>query len=408
MLRWSDKQKEFWKNANARWNIKAGATRSGKTFLDYYIIPRRIRSLAGKDGLNVILGDTRGTIQRNIIEPLQKIYGMQIVSNIRSDNTALLFGEKVYCLGAEKISSVDKIRGSYWKYMYGDELTTWHPDVFTMAKSRLDRSYSIADMTLNPDHPDHWAKKFIDSDADIFAQHYQIDDNPFLDPVFIDNLKKEYAGTIFYNRYILGQWVRAEGAIYPEFGEKHIVSTPEQKAEIIGKIKHIEIGGDFGGNKAATVYNACGYWVEPKIGLCACFLHEKYDAANLSTESIKANFKNFVDMLRITYQKTPVSDAYLDSAEQLIIKSMRNMGVCNIEGSLKKPIIDRIRLETSLFNLGRLFIFDSCPKLIEAFRAAVWDDKSQEEERLDNGTTNIDSLDAAEYTLERHIYDFVY
>ena len=84
----SDKQKEYWREANRRWNIKSGATRSGKTYLDYCIIPKRIRSLAGKDGLVVLLGNTKGTLQRNIITPLQNIYGTMLVSDIRSDNTA--------------------------------------------------------------------------------------------------------------------------------------------------------------------------------------------------------------------------------------------------------------------------------------------------------------------------------
>ena len=72
------KQREFLDNANHRWNIKQGATRSGKTYLDYFVIPKRIRQVAGKDGLVVILGNTKGTLQRNVIEPLQNIYGEQL------------------------------------------------------------------------------------------------------------------------------------------------------------------------------------------------------------------------------------------------------------------------------------------------------------------------------------------
>ena len=66
-LNFTKKQKEIWKNCNHRWNIKCGATRSGKTFLDYYLIPRRIREASGKAGLYVILGNTKSTLQRNIL-----------------------------------------------------------------------------------------------------------------------------------------------------------------------------------------------------------------------------------------------------------------------------------------------------------------------------------------------------
>ena len=106
----SIKQQEYFMNATHRWNVKTGATRSGKTYMDYFVIPKRIRAVAGKEGLIVILGHTKGTLQRNIIEPLQSIWGTELVSDIRSDNTATLFGEKVYCLGAEKISRVDVLR----------------------------------------------------------------------------------------------------------------------------------------------------------------------------------------------------------------------------------------------------------------------------------------------------------
>ena len=214
------KQREFLDNANHRWNIKSGATRSGKTYLDYFCIPKRIRSVSGKEGLVVLLGNTKGTLQRNIIEPLQNIWGTGLVSDIKSDNTAYMFGEKVYCLGADKVNQVNRIRGSSIKYCYGDEVVTWHKDVFDMLKSRLDKPYSKFDGTCNPDNPRHWFKEFIDSNADIYCQEYCIDDNIFLSKDFVDNLKKEYYGTVLYDRYILGKWVLAEGLVFGNFKEE--------------------------------------------------------------------------------------------------------------------------------------------------------------------------------------------
>lgn len=147
----SPKQNEYIDNADRRWNVKYGATRSGKTYLDYYVIPKRIRRVKGLPGLNVILGNTKGTLQRNVIEPMQKIWGTSLVSDIRSDNTAFLFGEKAYCLGADNIKHVNKIRGASFKYCYGDEVATWNQDVFNMVKSRMDKLYSKFDGTCNPE-----------------------------------------------------------------------------------------------------------------------------------------------------------------------------------------------------------------------------------------------------------------
>lgn len=218
---WTPKQAEFIRCGHHRWNFKGGATRSGKTYLDFkYLIPARIRERIGKEGLAVILGVTKATIERNVLEPMRTLYGDELVGYISSDNTVKLFGEKCYALGAEKLSQVSKLRGASIKYCYGDEVADWSKDVFDLLKSRLDKPYSTFDGTFNPQGPAHWLKEFLDSDADIFYQTYSIDDNPFLSREFVDNLKKEYAGTVLYDRYILGLWAASDGAlftVYPRF-----------------------------------------------------------------------------------------------------------------------------------------------------------------------------------------------
>lgn len=216
-VEFSPMQRQFWREANHRWNIKTGATRSGKTYMDYFVIPKRLIAGEGKDGLNVILGNTRETIRRNVILPMQAMYGAKRVGNIRSDNSCMMFGQRVFCLGADNANHVDRLRGSSIKYCYGDEIVTWSPDVFDMLKSRLDKPYSLFDGTCNPDSPQHWFYEFLQSDADIYQQAYTIDDNPFLSPEFVANLKKEYNGTVLYDRYINGLWVAAEGALFTTY-----------------------------------------------------------------------------------------------------------------------------------------------------------------------------------------------
>ena len=159
----SPMQRDFWREADHRWNIKTGATRSGKTYQDYFLIPKRLLAVADREGLNVILGNTRETIRRNVLIPMQTLFGVDYVSNLRADNSCVMFGQKVFCLGADNANRVDKVRGSSIKYCYGDEITTWNPDVFDMLKSRLDKPYSRFDGTCNPASPHHWFKKFLDS-----------------------------------------------------------------------------------------------------------------------------------------------------------------------------------------------------------------------------------------------------
>lgn len=215
------KQAEYIINANSRWNFKIGATQCGKTFIDVqYVIPHRIMERAGKKGLNVILGVSKETIERNVLEPMRDIWGEQLISPINSRNFATIMGEKVYCLGAEKVTQVSKLRGAKFKYAYVDEIVDINPDVFQLLKSRLSLPYSVCDASGNPSYPSHFVKKFIDSKdkgVDVYCQQWTLYDNPFLDPVYVKALEREYAGTVFFDRYVLGRWTQAEGLIYPMF-----------------------------------------------------------------------------------------------------------------------------------------------------------------------------------------------
>lgn len=398
----SNMQKEFWNNANSRWNVKSGATRSGKTYLDYYIIPRRIRAVAGKEGLVVILGNTKGTLQRNIIEPLQKIFTPALVSDIRSDNTAMLFGEKCYCLGADKINQVDRIRGSSIKYCYGDEVVTWHEDVFNMLKSRLDKPYSCFDGTCNPDNPNHWFYKFLHSDADLFLQNYTIEDNPFLDKGFIENLKKEYFGTVLYDRYILGKWALAEGLIYKQFAD-----TPEKfmipKDKLPARFESINIGHDFGGNKSNHAFVATGISFDNHMYKLRA---KSVKATGTSFAWLEKEFISFVDGIIRDYGYP--DGVYCDSNEQTLINSYRQNTSYPIYSCLKKHINDRIRCTLLLMGAERYHIVEGeCDDLVNGLKTAVWDEKSLEDKRLDDGTSDIDILDADEYSFEYNIYRLV-
>ena len=209
-----------------------GAVRSGKSYCDIaYVIPARLRAVKDYPGLNVIIGVSKETIERNVLQPMREIYTGDVVGTINSRNIAMVCGVPVYCLGAAKSSQVAMIQGMSIKYCYGDEIAKWAKSVFDMLKSRLDKPYSRFDGSCNPESPGHWLKQFIDSEGlDIYVQKYTIFDNPALSPDFVENLCKEYEGTVFYQRYILGEWTLAEGLIYPMY-DKAIETPPEGKAE---------------------------------------------------------------------------------------------------------------------------------------------------------------------------------
>ena len=428
MIKLSDKQIEYTENATHRWNIKSGAVRSGKSFVDTAaVIPLRIIERLGKPGLAVVLGVSRDTIERNVLQPLREIYTDKRVGTINSRNTVYLFGEEVYCLGAEKVSQVAKIQGSSIKYCYGDEIAKWNKEVFQMLKSRLDKPYSCFDGACNPEHPTHWLKEFIDNkELDIY---YTIFDNPFLPEEYVKQLCKEYEGTIYYDRLILGLWKRADGAIYKRFADNPEAFrcevadeiSPDQEYKQFRKedITSIEIGLDFGGNQSGHSFVARGYTDDYRdvIVLKSRRIKAKDEEEDIDSNRLNELFCEFIQEVIDDYaicekhgnyiEYCNVESVFWDNAETVLGNSIRNavekdFPWISVRPAKKITINDRIRCTVKLMGAGRFFITKDCESLQTAFSDAVWNKEViGKDERLDDGSTDIDSLDAFEYTIER-------
>ena len=401
----TEKQKEFIRNAIHRYNLKIGARRCGKTYLDIlFTIPKRLLERKGLDGLNAIFGVSKGTIERNVLQPLREIYGKGLVGFINSQNIAVLFGQEVYCLGTEKISQVSKIQGTSIKYAYGDEMAKWNKEVFIMIQASLDKPYSCLDGALNPENKNHWLKKnFLDvikeKGLDVYTQYYTIFDNPFLPKDFVENLCKEYKGTVYYNRLILGQWCDAEGLIFQQIAndDKRFITTTIQYNSIIS------IGIDWGGNKS-------------KHSITATKISRDFKSVQvLKSSTMKATGTNIRQVFRwiINFIKEiqdkygTVSFIFDDSAEQVLNNSLNGELRINeinlvVQDSLKIEIKNRIELWNRLLNLDKIsFIENQCQTLIEALQTALYDEKAKDDRWIDDGeTSDIDSLDSFNYSFE--------
>lgn len=375
-MSFSQKQTEYLMNCNHRWNVKTGATRSGKTFLDYFVIPKRILKCQ-QNGLIVLLGNTKGTLERNILEPMRSIWSPELVGQISSNNTVNIFGKKCYALGADKINQVSKLQGAAFEYCYGDEITTWHEDVFQMLKSRLSCPNSCFDGTCNPESPMHWFKKFLESDADIYQQAYTIDDNPFLDPTFVENLKNEYSGTVYYDRFILGKWALASGLVYPMFKVGRL-----EDVSILKKGRWF-ISVDYG------TYNpfSAGLWCV--AGEKAYRIKEFYYSGrkNLMPKTDEEYYRELENLAGDRYIERVVIDPSASSFIETI-KRHRRFRVFHANNE----VVSGIRNVATAINKGMIQILPECKDSITEFGLYSWNDKSVQDEPIKENDHAMDEI----------------
>ena len=378
------KQQEYIRNANARWNIKAGAVRSGKSYCDIaYIIPARLRAVKDETGLNAIIGVSKETVERNVLQPMREIYTSDVVGTINSRNIAMVCGVPVYCLGAEKASQVAKLQGASIKYCYGDEIAKWSPNVFDMLKSRLDKPYSRFDGSCNPESPMHWLKQFIDSEGlDIYVQKYTIFDNPALSKDFVDNLCKEYEGTVYYQRLILGEWTQAEGLIYPMFENAFAEPPNSQATQYVLSI-------DYGTLNAFAAllwakydnvwYCIDGYYYSGR-DTGKQMTDEEYGQA---IEDKFGQYSNEWDKMRIIVDPSAASFITL-------LKKRQKYKVIPAENA----VLDGIRETATAMQTGKIKISPKLEFFKKELQGYVWDDKANEDRPV---KVNDHACDACRY-----------
>lgn len=403
------KQKQFLLDKGKRLNFLSGSVRSGKTYISLWKWALWVASMPLGSEF-VMIGKTVTSLKRNCLNLLETFVGSNNFKYSLSQKTATLFGRVIYLEGANDERSEHKIRGMTLAGAYCDEVTLYPKSFFSMLLSRLSVSGAKMWATCNPDTPNHYIKKeYIDraEDLDCNVWNFLLTDNTFLPAEYIESVSKEYSG-VFYNRFILGQWVRAEGIIYGKFAnntQDFILSDDYDFTKVI----KIQIGVDFGGNGSATTFVCTGF---TRFYKDVIVLEAERHEEELSPEMLDKAYSDFVKLCVKRYGK--YADTYADSAEQILIRGMRNAVIrnalqTNVHNARKMPILDRIRLVIKLIGQGRLWIRKHCTTVIKALQDAVWDDK-HENERLDDGTSDIDTLDAFEYSLEpnyREIMDFM-
>lgn len=369
------KQNEYIRNANRRWNFKVGAVRSGKSYVDVtHMIPWRLRSLRSEKGLNVILGVSKSTIERNILQPMRDMYTDALVGTINSENIAMVCGVPVYCLGAEKVSQVAKIQGSSIKYCYGDEVAKWHPEVFAMLQSRLDQDCSCFDGAFNPEYPGHWLKRFMDrEDLDAYIQHYTLFDNPYLPRKVVENICREYAGTVYYARYVDGKWALAEGLIYPMITEENYYDDSSRPIALY-HTAYRTIACDYGTTNPCVFLDI---WDDGKV----IWIDNEWRWDSQSDEAKRSAMPyrtdaQYADAMVDFVGSDPSRQCpiIVDPSAKSFITELSSRGLYVKEGD--NDVLDGIRKTASLFALRQIRIHRRCTGLIQELQGYAWDEKA--------------------------------
>lgn len=384
--------------------IVDGAIRSGKTVsMALSFVIWAMESFNGEQfGM---CGKTIGSFRRNVLKPLKRMLpgrGYKVIEH-RADNYVEIHkGETVnefYIFGGKDESSQDLIQGITLAGVFFDEVALMPQSFVEQATGRCSVPGSTFWFNCNPGNPAHYFKtEWIDKceQKHLLYLHFTMDDNLSLTERVKERYRSIYKG-VFFKRFILGLWVPAEGAVYPRFAEH-----PEEFILYLApQIQTAVIGVDFGGGRSGHAFQCVGYTA--RMGKMV-ILEEYYNKDALDPARLE---RAFIDFVKLCQNKYPVFDCYCDSAENTLINGLINAVArervnINIMQAAKKPINDRIHCACWLMGARRFFVMDHCRISIEAYQAAVYDSKKPTEDvRLDDGTTNIDTLDATEYCYER-------
>lgn len=427
----SENQRAFFDRAMSSWlNVAEGGKRGGKnvlTTLAFCVLlenhPNKVHLAAGVSiataKLNILDCDGFGMLNYFAGRCREGQYKNRDCLYVRTRS-----GLKVVLLsGGARDGDEKLIKGNTYGMAYITEVNECSQKFIQEVFDRTLSSYNRKVFhDLNPKSPKHWyytdvlayhqAAQERDPAYGYNYGHFTIADNMSVSGEQLRAVLKTYdRRSVWYRRDILGARCTADGMIYQAFANNR--KTYRIKAEDVKDLMEINVAVDFGGGKSGHAFVATG--ITRGYNRLIALASERYVRGDQREEIDPDKLGQlFVDFCKkIVSRYGVIHHVYCDSAEQTLIAGLRTAArksglawlVPAIGNALKTTINDRIRAALRLMAQGRFFYVDAdCQTLDDALSGAVWNPKNLiEDERLDDGTSDIDTLDALEYTFERSI-----
>lgn len=405
----SPKQERSIRESTAQVCVWEGAVRSSKTIAQ--IIRFLIAVPSARGGRIVVMGRTRESIYRNIFEPMMDptLFG-DVASHVHATlgaPTAKILGRVVHVIGANDRQAEDKIRGMTVALCLVDEITVIPEGAFKMMLSRLTAPGAQLFGSTNPDSPAHWLKRDyldrIDELPNWRSWHFTLDDNISLSDEVKANLRANYTG-LWYRRFIEGEWVAAEGAIFDMWEpDRHVVeweSLPPMQ-RLLG------IGVDFGVSHPSTgiilgLSNERDAHGRPRSRLYAIdewmVDSRKSTTGGVAPSTQAAMFEAWGRENHLPYDSALRPEfVIVDSAAPHFSRELNLRGI-STNGAVK-DVGWGISTLASLLAEGQLVVSDRCKGLIGEFPSYVWDPKASAIGEDAPIKVNDDHLDALRYVV---------
>lgn len=349
-----------------------GAVRSGKTSvmsLSFF----RWAMLTFTGQAFAFCGKSVGAVERNIVTPLLAVKWVRTRFSVkynRGDHVLIARDgnreNRFYLFGGKDESSYTLIQGITLAGVLLDEVALMPRSFVEQALARCSVSGAKMWFNCNPENPLHWFRQewiLKAQEHNALHLHFLMNDNPGLDDATRQRYRNMYSG-VFYQRYILGQWVMSEGLIYDMFDLTENV------------YKQAPVGALY----SSTRYIACDYGTTNP-----CVFLDIYDDG----ETIRVDREYRWDSRKERRQKTDQEYAddfmefmgkdwctvLVDPSAASFIVALRQRGAYIREAD--NDVSDGIRRTGTLFARRRLLVNEAnCMGLIDELGTYMWDDKA--------------------------------